>query len=242
MVEWVTRAGLGELTEEFCRRLAEVTVAAGAIPVALTGGRSAGIFYDAWVAQGVNARMEFYWSDERLVPDNDTDSNVKLGRERLLLPGKVGEEGIHAPRTALAGTACAADYAASIRLAVPPGKTGIPSFPLIILGMGADGHTGSLFPGRNPFEEQEKLVRAVEAAQAHPHARITFTPELINAAQRVWFVITGAAKAWAVEQLVRRTATPEQIPALAVDPGAVGITIFADEGSTGGQDYGVIGT
>ncbi|TAN23934.1 MAG: 6-phosphogluconolactonase [Acidobacteria bacterium] len=236
-LEWITHAALPELTAAFCRKLKTVLTEPGDAAVALTGGRSAGAFYDAWAASGVDPRWQFYWSDERLVEPNDPDSNVKLGRERLFGPSKVAEEHIHAPRTALAGEKCATDYATSIRLAVPAGEGATPAFPLIILGMGADGHTGSLFPGRNPYEEQEKLVRAVAATPAHPHARITFTPQLINAAQQVWFLVTGAAKAWAVEQLAERKLAIEQFPALAVDPQRTKITIFADEGSTGGRDY-----
>ncbi|MGH9412180.1 MAG: 6-phosphogluconolactonase [Terriglobales bacterium] len=239
-MEWVTHAALPELTAAFCRRLQTVLAphaAQAPVPVALTGGRSAGAFYDAWAEAGVDRRWQFYWSDERLVASDDPDSNVKLARERLLDPGKVAEERIHAPRTALAAGACAADYATSIRVALPAGAGGPPVFPLIILGMGADGHTGSLFPGRDPHEEEERLVRAVEPASAHPHQRITFTPRLINAAEQVWFLITGAAKAWAVEQLAERKEAVQQIPALVVDPNQTRITIFADEGSTGGRHY-----
>lgn len=238
MVEWVT-GPMAELTAEFCRRLeARMRQAPEEMAVALTGGRSAGAFYDAWAAQGVDPRLRFYWSDERVVPPADADSNFKLAHERLLRPGKVAEEHIHAPLTSLPPEECAAAYAAEIRQRVASGTHGTPVFPLIILGMGADGHTGSLFPGRDPYLDQDLLVRAVAETPAHPHPRITFTPRLLNAATHVWFLITGAAKAWAVEQLAQRTATVEQIPALVVDPAAVRITIFADEGSTGGRKYG----
>ncbi|MGH9467336.1 MAG: 6-phosphogluconolactonase, partial [Terriglobales bacterium] len=236
--EWVTRAALRDLTEVFCQRLQQMGKQPGALSVALTGGRSAGAFYDAWAAQGVDTRWRFFWSDERMVPAEDPDSNVKLGWDRLLGPGMVAAERVHAPHTGLEADACAADYAQSIRTELGMERGGTPVFPLVILGMGADGHTGSLFPGRDPFADQDRLVRAVEPTTAHPHARITFTPRLINAAQEVWFLVTGAAKAWAVEQLAQRTAPVEQFPALAVDPSLVKITVFADESSTGGRRYG----
>jgi 6-phosphogluconolactonase len=236
MVEWVTRPALPELTAEFCRRMEDrLQQASGEMAVALTGGRSAGPFYDAWAARGVDSRLRFYWSDERVVPPTDPDSNYKLAHDRLLRPGKVPEDHVHAPLTSLPPAECAAAYAAEIRQRIVSGTQGTPVFPLIILGMGADGHTGSLFPGRDPYEDQDLLVRAVAETGAHPHPRITFTPRLLNAATHVWFLITGAAKAWAVEQLAQRTASVIQIPALVVDPQAVRITIFADEGSTGGR-------
>jgi len=238
MVEWVTSGSITDLTGEFCRHLDErAREVQGEMAVALTGGRSASAFYDAWAKHGVNGRMRFYWSDERVVPPTDPDSNFKLAQDRLLGPARVPSEHVHAPLTSLPPAECAAAYAAEIGRRVAKGTHGTPVFPLIILGMGADGHTGSLFPGRDPYQDQAALVRAVAETAAHPHARITFTPQLINAATHVWFLITGAAKAWAVKQLAERTATAEQIPALVVDPNSVRITIFADEGSTGGRQY-----
>ena len=236
MLEWVTRPTLAELTAEFCRRVEDVGAGAEeACAVALTGGSSAAAFYDAWAVRGVGPQFRFFWSDERLVPPNHPDSNFKLAADHLLRPAQVPDTHAHPAPTYLAPEACAAAYATEIRRHVAAGADGTPRFPLIILGLGADGHTGSLLPGRDPFEADEQLVRSVEGTSAHPHGRITFTPRLINAAARVWFVITGAQKAWAVEQLARRTASPTQVPALAADPAATRITIFADQGSTGGR-------
>lgn len=240
MVEWVTRPTLGELTGEFCRRLDALTgVLEGDCAVALTGGESAGVFYDAWAAHGVDERLQFYWSDERVVAPTDPDSNFKLANDRLLDPAGVAARRIHRAPTELGPAACAAAYAATIRREVAGrgGAAATPQFPLIILGLGADGHTGSLFPGRNPYSEDNLLVRAVEETAAHPRPRVTFTPQLINAATQVWFVITGAAKAWAVEQLAERRADPEHVPALVVDPARTRITLFADAGSTGGRRF-----
>ncbi len=236
MLEWVTRPTLTELTAEFCRRIEETGRAApGVCAVALTGGSSAAVFYDAWAARGVQPQFEFYWSDERLVPPDHPDSNFKLAADHLLRPTRTPETRTHPAPTYLAPAACAAAYATEIQRHVAPGPGGVPRFSLVILGLGADGHTGSLLPGRNPHEDNDLLVRAVEGSPAHPHGRVTFTPRLINAAAQVWFVVTGAQKAWAVEQLAERAAAAEQVPAMAVDPQATQITIFADQGSTGGR-------
>ncbi|MGH9473673.1 MAG: 6-phosphogluconolactonase [Terriglobales bacterium] len=240
MLEWVTRPTLTELTGEFCRRLDALTGAIeGDCAVALTGGESAAVFYDAWAAHGVGARLQFYWSDERVVAPTDPDSNYKLASDHLLDPAEVAENRIHRAPTELGPGACATAYAAEIRRRVAgrAGAAATPQFPLIILGLGADGHTGSLFPGRDPYNEDSLLVRAVEESSAHPHPRVTFTPQLINAAVQVWFVITGAKKAWAVEQLAERRATPEHVPALIADPARTHVTLFADTSSTGGRTF-----
>lgn len=229
MLEWVTPPTLPELLDEFYRRLDRLAQqSSGACPIALTGGGSAAVFYDAWATHGVASQFRFYWSDERMVPLDDPDSNFKLARDRLLSPGRVAQASLHPAPTGLPAPACAAAYAEEIRQGVPAGPDVTPQFALIILGMGADGHTGSLFPGRDPYADDAQLVRAVEGTAAHPHARITFTPRLINAAERVWFVVTGEKKAWALAQLAQRTASVEQVPALVVDPRLTRVTIFAD--------------
>lgn len=238
MLEWVHRDTLPELTAEFSRRLRQLAVSGGpALPLALTGGSSAAVFYDGLVQAGVPGSLQFYWSDERMVPGNDPDSNYKLAEDHLLQPAGIETARIHPAPTLLEPAACAAAYATDIRGRVGRESEDVPQFPVIILGLGADGHTGSLFPGRDPYADDDLLVRAVHGTAVHPHARITFTPQLINRALQVWFVITGANKAWAVEQLAERKAAVSKVPALAVDPGRTQVVIFADASATGGRRY-----
>jgi 6-phosphogluconolactonase len=229
MIEWITTAAGQDATGEFCRRLhSQASILKGEYAVALTGGNSARVYYDALARTGVPARLRFYWSDERLVPPSDPDSNYKLAADHLLLSTGVEDGHVFRPDTSLPPQECAADYAATIRKHVEGGPISTPQFPLIILGLGEDGHTGSLFPGRDPFEDNDLLVRAVEPTTQHPHPRVTFTPKLINNASRVWFVITNceSKKAWAVDQLRKRAASPTQVPALTVDPDQTRVTIF----------------
>lgn len=238
MAEWVHRETLPELTGEFSRRLRQEAESAGpALSLALTGGSSAAVFYDALAQAGVPGGLQFYWSDERMVPGNDPDSNFKLAEDHLLRPAGIEAARVHPAPTLLDPAACAAAYAQEIRQRV--GRTGeaVPQFGIIILGLGADGHTGSLFPGRDPYADDDLLVRSVHGTAVHTHARVTFTPKLINRARQVWFVITGANKAWAVEQLAERKATVQQVPALVVDPEKTRVVIFADASATGGLKY-----
>ncbi len=112
MLEWITPPTLPELLAEFCRRLDRLAQEeAGPCPVALTGGGSAAVFYDAWAAHGVAARFRFYWSDERMVALDNPDSNFKLAHDRLLGQGGVAQAFQHPAPTHLAASACAAAYA-----------------------------------------------------------------------------------------------------------------------------------
>ncbi|MGH9520481.1 MAG: 6-phosphogluconolactonase [Terriglobales bacterium] len=238
MTEWVHRETLPELTGEFSRRLRQEAAQGGEVlSLALTGGSSAAIFYDGLAQAGVPGSLQFYWSDERMVPRDDPDSNFKLADDHLLRPAGIDAARLHPAPTLLDPSACAAAYAQEIRQRV--GRTGekVPQFGIVILGLGADGHTGSLFPGRDPYADDDLLVRSVHGTQMHTHARVTFTPTLINRARQVWFVITGANKAWAVEQLAERKATVQHVPALVVDPEKTQVVIFADASATGGRIY-----
>jgi 6-phosphogluconolactonase len=123
---------------------------------------------------------------------------------------------------------CAQKYADDLRLALGERGDGTPQFPLIILGLGEDGHTGSLFPGTDILFENDKLVRVAKETKEHPHDRLTFTPRLINAAQHVWFQITGNAKANATAKLYERSSPAVELPALIVEPTLTDITYFAD--------------
>lgn len=251
MLNWIVRPSVQELGEEFCRRLlstlsarrhaasardlltGEETLQAR-LAVALTGGSSARAFYQALAGQGsawAPDSIDFFWSDERMVAAGDADSNFLLARQSLLDPCAVPEHRIHRVPTELPGEACAAAYVEQIRRQVPENSGGIPSFPLILLGLGSDGHTASLFPHTDLYAEDERLVRPAAGTAEHPHARMTFTPRLINSAEQVWFLITGAAKAEAVQRLFERSVEPEQTPALVVRPELTHITYFVDEGA-----------
>ena len=248
MINWVIRPTAQELGEEFCQRLltllSERRHAAAArdllsgdetpqahLAMALTGGSSARAFYTALAArkqEWAPDAIDFFWSDERMVPADDPDSNFLLANQSLLTPAGVPTGRIHRVPTELAPDACAAAYLSEIRRVVPENPEGIPSFPVLILGLGADCHTASLFPHTDIFGGDDRLVRPAAATPDHPHLRMTFTPKLINAAQQVWFVITGDKKAEAVEHIYRRSVPVSETPALLVDPAKTQVTCFVD--------------
>lgn len=154
---------------------------------------------------------ELFFSDERCVPPDHQDSNFRMADEALLtkVPANV-----HRMR----GEACdAAGYEEELSEVFGPG---VPSFDLMLLGLGEDGHTASLFPGDPALEEQERLVLRVHRPD---HARLTLTLPVLSAAKTVVFLVSGTSKRQALRQLV----DGEEIPAARVR--AESVIIVADE-------------
>jgi 6-phosphogluconolactonase len=152
------------------------------------------------------SRVEFFWSDERAVPPDHPDSNFGLARALMLdhLPG-VRPTSVHRmPADAHDRDAAAARYEAELRRAfdVRPGTSRRPRFDLVWLGMGADGHTASLFPGASTLAERRRWVLPATAPKTSAvSGRMTFTLPLINAARAVMFMVAGADKAEAVRSV-----------------------------------------
>ncbi len=142
-------------------------------------------------------RVDFYWSDERFVDDGDPDSNVGAARRDLLEPLGISPRRLHPPAFAADPATAAHSYENQIRREVPNGPHGIPRFDLVLLGVGADGHTASLFPGE--VVEPERLVVAARSP-VPPRSRISFSFDLLAAAGEVFFLVSGSAKA----EIVRR--------------------------------------
>ena len=111
----------------------------------------------------------------------------------------------------------AQDYESTIREFVPADDTGIPRFDLILLGMGDDGHTASLFPGSQALNETDRLVAADFVAQIDSH-RLTFTFPLINAGRHVLILVSGASKASTLKSALLGPHQPNVLPVQGVQP------------------------
>lgn len=236
--EWVIRPTPEAAAEAFCAtlggRLARRAAQDGSLTVALTGGHSAQAFYTAMAGQFATRskpgwrpeQFSFFWSDERLVPPGHPDSNYRMARETFLEPGRIPAAQVHRVPTEFPDAP--ARYASLLRRLLPPDPNGTPRFDVLILGLGEDGHTASLFPHTDLWHDDDALVRHATATADHAQDRATFTPRLLNAAEEVWFLITGEKKAGAAARLQARQLPPEEIPALVVDPARTRITHFLD--------------
>jgi 6-phosphogluconolactonase len=141
-------------------------------------------------------RIEIFWCDERAVSPDHPDSNYGMARRTLLDSVSVDPARVHRMRGEIDPADAACQYEDEVRrVAGDP----TPRFDLVLLGLGEDGHTASLFPGAR--WDEARLVDAVEVPKLRA-ARITMTPRLLNAARSVVFLVTGGAKAPAVSSVL----------------------------------------
>ena len=188
----------------------------GAAHLALTGGSTAGALYDALREPARRAALDWrlveaWWGDDRLVPSGDARSNVHGAAAILDAVGGLGFDArrIHPfpidEATELGNDAAwvAATYAARLRERLPD-DAGLPIFDLVLLGMGPDGHILSVFPDSPALGPDAPLVVDVPApSHVEPHvARVTLNPRLVAAARAVLVMVTGAAKATRVAEVL----------------------------------------
>ena len=174
----------------------ERVAAQGRFTIALSGGSTPRLLYQALASQPHGPELEWdrwhvFWRDERCVPVGHEDSNYRMAKNALLDHVNIPERQVHRMRGEDVPRAAATDYEATIREVL---QSESPSFDLVLLGMGDDGHTASLFPGTQALGEQDRLVVDNWAPSLQVH-RLTFTLPLINAAKAVAFLEIDETKA-----------------------------------------------
>jgi 6-phosphogluconolactonase len=174
--------------------------------------------------------VEIFFGDERDVPHDDVESNYNMALRTLLDFVPIQPTRVHPMRGDAADLpAAAAEYERIIRQLVPAGPAGTPVFDLVLLGMGVDGHTASLFPGTEALAVADKLVTSY-FVPVLGRSRMTLTLPLINAARNVIFLVTGEDKASAVAVLMGNDkAARQRIPSAHVAPAAGKLTFILDQ-------------
>ena len=207
----------------FQRVSADAVAARGSFTVALSGGSTPkGLFSLLATDEVLRSaiawdRGAFYWSDERHVPPDDPDSNYRMAQDALLSRVPVRADRVHRVRAEQPDAAVAAiTYEVDIRRTLDSYGE-IPRFDLILLGLGADGHTASLFPGTPALAERSRLVTA-NRVETLGVDRITMTYPLLNAARLVMFVVAGSEKAAAVRAVLQPDPDTPELPARLVQP------------------------
>ncbi|WP_026370306.1 6-phosphogluconolactonase [Kallotenue papyrolyticum] len=211
-------------TRYIVARARQAVAARGSFALALAGGSTPrGVYrrlaHAPWRDAMPWAQTLIFWSDERALPLDSTDSNYRMAREALLDHVPLPPEQIH-PLAAQGDDLdqAAARYEAVLRRLVP-GEP--PRFDLILLGMGPDGHTASLFPHSPALDATTRLVVATPEAPLPPQVRrLTFTSRLINAAVEVLVLVAGADKAAPVREVLQGPRRPHELPAQLIDPQA----------------------
>lgn len=189
--------------------------------IALSGGSTPkklyGLLAEEPYRSQINwAMVDIFWSDERCVPPESPDSNYLMAQQVLLSKIPISANQIYR-MPADQADADAASYAYTLEMQQTFGTDGVPSFDLLQLGMGPEGHTASLFPHQPSLHEQQRLVMPVTVPKPPP-PRLTFTPRLLNAATHVLFLATGAEKQDAVKAVLEGDFQPDEYPAQIVQP------------------------
>lgn len=161
--------------------------------------------------------VQFFWGDERCVPPGDQASNFGMANRTMLEKLALRPEQIHRMRGEDPPEQAASEYEDEIRRCFSIAKEDWPRFDLILLGLGANAHIASLFPGHPALHEAERLAMAVTVEAEQPH-RVTLTAPVINHAARVMFIVTGAEKAAAVKAVLEGPRDPDRYPAQLVAP------------------------
>jgi 6-phosphogluconolactonase len=209
---------------EFFLRAIDAVGTNGRFTVALSGGSTPRGLYKllatdpAWRDQLPWAHMHVFWGDERHVPPEHAESNFRMANEALLSVAPVPAANIHR----IYGEAASADEAASeyedeLREVFGLADGEVPRFDLILLGLGPEGHTASLFPGTRALAENHRLVVCNWVGKLFAD-RITLTAPVLNNAASVIFIVSGADKATALKAILEGPYEPDQLPAQLINP------------------------
>jgi 6-phosphogluconolactonase len=170
---------------------------AGVVHVALGGGHTPQRVYEMLGAMLPDWSSVHLWlGDERVVPGDDVDANVRMVRE-YLVAGLAPAPVLHPVETALGAEAACDAYEAQLRALVPADASGVPVLDVAFLGLGEDGHTASLFPRAATLDATSACV-VVRGSPKPPPVRVTMTMPVLRAARARVVLVTGAGKAWAV--------------------------------------------
>ena len=194
--------------------------------VALAGGSTPRAAYELLAEKILDwSRCQLWFGDERCVTRDDERSNFRMVRQALLERLAGSEPAVHRIAGELGPHEAAQDYEQQLTQAFG-GET--PRLDLVVLGLGADGHCASLFPGQASLAERERLVVGVDRAGLEPFVpRVTLTLRAINAASEVIFLAVGTAKAESLARAYRGPQTPD-IPASLVAPRRGSLTFLID--------------
>ena len=201
----------------FAARAAEAIEDRGRFAVVLAGGSTPKTAYEILArdyAETVDwSNVHVFFGDERTVPPDHEDSNYRMAREALLDHVPVGS--VHRMRGELPPDEAAASYEDELRGFF--GAEGLPRFDLILLGIGGDGHTASLFPETSALEVADRWVAANPVLKLDT-TRVTLTVPVLNVALTVNFLVAGEGKAEALKEILEGDADPRTYPAKLVQP------------------------
>ena len=221
----------GSLSEEVINLTRESVQAGNPVNIALSGGSTPGVLF-AKIASAVEdpglwEQVNFFWVDERCVPPDHAESNYRMTDEAFFHPLSLSHTHIYRMMGEEEPRAEAIRYEALLRARLPT-REGLPFFDLILLGMGPDGHTASIFPDQMPLMYSERICDVARHPETGQH-RITLTGPVINNAAMVCFMITGENKAAVLARILDGEEGSEKFPAAHIKPLNAKLEWYLDE-------------
>ncbi len=223
----------GELAGMILEMVRSVTNTKKAFNIALSGGSTPGILFKQLAASRENfhrktwEKVNFFWVDERCVPPESAESNYRMTNETLLRKLQISPGNIFRMKGENDPKEEAKRYSSLLSMQLPQ-ENKFPVFDLILLGMGGDGHTASIFPNQMNLLSSEEIC----AIAYHPEtgqARITLTGNVINNAKQVFFLVTGEDKAITLEKIIGKGSSDRQFPASCINPAHGILKWFLDD-------------
>ncbi len=208
----------------FINSILSAVAARGRARVAISGGSTPKAMFallanaeQPFLKQVPWEALDLYWVDERCVPPDDKESNYRMTNEAMLLHVPLAPERVHRMEGEFDPEVAASRYESTLRNTFKLEGAETPTFDLILLGMGDDGHTASLFPHTAALDEMSRLVVANHVAQKNTW-RITLTWPVINQGRLVAFLIEGEAKAGILHEVLLGSYDPETKPSQLIRP------------------------
>jgi 6-phosphogluconolactonase len=225
-----------EAAAEFVLEVGKEAIRAnGRFFIALSGGTTPESLYRTLASPTFADRFDwsrttFFFSDERCVPLNDTRSNYALANKTLFTPLSIPPSQVYRMEGESGDPqAAASEYEQRLHFVMKTVPSAQPSLDLILLGLGEDGHTASLFPGASILWDHQRLIAATQSPKDPPN-RLTMTLAAINRASVILFLATGTGKAGVVRAILNpKTEAERQLPASLVKPEGGRLIWFLDQ-------------
>lgn len=217
------------------KNIADVLTRQDRFTIALSGGSTPKKLFELLASDAYHnkidwRRLHFFWGDERFVPFEDDRNNAKMAFEELLNKVPVNKAQVHIMPTEMEPAEAVASYEKILHAYFDARPV---SLDLVMLGLGDDGHTLSLFPGYEVVHENQKWVAAFYLKEQSMY-RITLTKAIVNTASQIIFLVAGGSKANAVKEVIKGKPDADRYPAQVIRPNHDELYWFLDEAAAAG--------
>ena len=228
---------------EFARLANRSVTTEGRFAVALSGGSTPKNLYSLLASPEFRdqvpwSRVYLFWGDERCVPPGHPESNYRMVHETLLSKVPIPEENVYRIKGEGSPQDAAYEYEQALQKFFQLSKEDLPCFDLILLGLGEDGHTASLFPGSEALGETKHLVTAPYVEHLKTH-RLTLTLPVLNQGANIFFLVAGEKKAPVLRDVLQGKDDPDRLPAQRIKPQRGRLVWFVDQAAASSCMKGV---